>query len=482
MEFREVHQQSLTEMEELRKFQSSTFDTIARRKLIEDQNTILELSGESLWAVASKPRQRTQGDITWLWSHARPLRSRARSWSTKFRTRVVRRTRVTRHQHSRGGKERHNPRAGRSQSADGRQEVQSWIGHEPAKLFQIITKTVQRKNPIIQRSESGDRADHDSPDSVCRETRSTRCKDRWSCHRCSTSTVPDRRYSRSLKFHSNSTWTLKCQQRCNAQRYNARTPPDGTTGSIPWTGRSEHREDARVQRQVEMIQKMPSDLFGWYPEHFDARFQRNSTAIAMSSVADLEQKSLRCERVRRLHQTWRRTCLSRGVPADHEARRQNSEMRGRPHSHARDTAEQEEGTQQIASVIENFTPFAEAVTQRSWANRPDRKNTISDMLLFSRVWGRDENPHFMRVDTASEQRDRHCSRARERRSSMRKRNGSSSPGERIVVNDVSVERVHLPWNKPSRSGAMLSCGVGIVNYHKVTLEESETEPQPKSQW
>ena len=32
-------------MEELRKFQSSSFDTLARRKLIEDQNTILELSG-----------------------------------------------------------------------------------------------------------------------------------------------------------------------------------------------------------------------------------------------------------------------------------------------------------------------------------------------------------------------------------------------------------------------------------------------------
>ena len=45
LEFREAHQQCLTEMEELRKFQSSTFDTIARRKLIEDQNTILELSG-----------------------------------------------------------------------------------------------------------------------------------------------------------------------------------------------------------------------------------------------------------------------------------------------------------------------------------------------------------------------------------------------------------------------------------------------------
>ena len=45
LEFREAHQQSLTDMEELRKFQSSTFDTIARRKLIEDQNTILDLSG-----------------------------------------------------------------------------------------------------------------------------------------------------------------------------------------------------------------------------------------------------------------------------------------------------------------------------------------------------------------------------------------------------------------------------------------------------
>ena len=42
-EFREVHRRSLTEMEELRKFQSSTFDTHA--KLIEDQNIILELSG-----------------------------------------------------------------------------------------------------------------------------------------------------------------------------------------------------------------------------------------------------------------------------------------------------------------------------------------------------------------------------------------------------------------------------------------------------
>ena len=44
LELREV-QKSLTEMKELRKSQSFTFDTIARRKLIEDQSTILELSG-----------------------------------------------------------------------------------------------------------------------------------------------------------------------------------------------------------------------------------------------------------------------------------------------------------------------------------------------------------------------------------------------------------------------------------------------------
>ena len=43
-DFREVHQQNLTEMKELRKFQSSTFDTLTRQKFIEDQNTMMELS------------------------------------------------------------------------------------------------------------------------------------------------------------------------------------------------------------------------------------------------------------------------------------------------------------------------------------------------------------------------------------------------------------------------------------------------------
>ena len=44
-DFREVHQQNLTEMKELQKFQSCTFNTLTRQKFIEDQNTIMELSG-----------------------------------------------------------------------------------------------------------------------------------------------------------------------------------------------------------------------------------------------------------------------------------------------------------------------------------------------------------------------------------------------------------------------------------------------------
>ena len=45
-DLREAHENSLKELEELKKFQSSTFDTIARRRLVEDQDTILELTGK----------------------------------------------------------------------------------------------------------------------------------------------------------------------------------------------------------------------------------------------------------------------------------------------------------------------------------------------------------------------------------------------------------------------------------------------------
>ena len=45
-DLREAHEKSLNEMEELKRFHGSTFDTIARRKLVEDQDTILELTGK----------------------------------------------------------------------------------------------------------------------------------------------------------------------------------------------------------------------------------------------------------------------------------------------------------------------------------------------------------------------------------------------------------------------------------------------------
>ena len=46
LELREAHNKSLNEMEELKEFQISTFDTSARRRLVEDQDTILELTGK----------------------------------------------------------------------------------------------------------------------------------------------------------------------------------------------------------------------------------------------------------------------------------------------------------------------------------------------------------------------------------------------------------------------------------------------------
>ena len=45
-DLREAHEKSLREMEELQRFQGSTFDTISRRRLIENRDTILELTGK----------------------------------------------------------------------------------------------------------------------------------------------------------------------------------------------------------------------------------------------------------------------------------------------------------------------------------------------------------------------------------------------------------------------------------------------------
>ena len=44
-DFREVHQQDLKKQKELQKFQNSTFDEFTQQKFIEDQKTIMELSG-----------------------------------------------------------------------------------------------------------------------------------------------------------------------------------------------------------------------------------------------------------------------------------------------------------------------------------------------------------------------------------------------------------------------------------------------------
>ena len=44
-DFREVHQQDLIKMKELQEFQNSTFDEFTKKKFIEDQKTIMELSG-----------------------------------------------------------------------------------------------------------------------------------------------------------------------------------------------------------------------------------------------------------------------------------------------------------------------------------------------------------------------------------------------------------------------------------------------------
>ena len=45
-DLREAHMKSLNEMEELKRFEGATFDAISRRKLIEDRDTILELTGK----------------------------------------------------------------------------------------------------------------------------------------------------------------------------------------------------------------------------------------------------------------------------------------------------------------------------------------------------------------------------------------------------------------------------------------------------
>ena len=50
-----AHEKNLNEMEELKRFQGSTFDTIARRKLVEDQDSILELTWQDTGVAEWNP-------------------------------------------------------------------------------------------------------------------------------------------------------------------------------------------------------------------------------------------------------------------------------------------------------------------------------------------------------------------------------------------------------------------------------------------
>ena len=45
-DLREAHMKSLNEMEEVKRFQGSTFDEFSRKRLIEDRDTILELTAK----------------------------------------------------------------------------------------------------------------------------------------------------------------------------------------------------------------------------------------------------------------------------------------------------------------------------------------------------------------------------------------------------------------------------------------------------
>ena len=45
-DLREAHEKSFSKMEELKRLEGSTFDTIARRKLVEDRGTVLELTAK----------------------------------------------------------------------------------------------------------------------------------------------------------------------------------------------------------------------------------------------------------------------------------------------------------------------------------------------------------------------------------------------------------------------------------------------------
>ena len=70
-------------------------------------------------------------------------------------------------------------------------------------------------------------------------------------------------------------------------------------------------------------------------------------------------------------------------------------------------------------------------------DQTEKQSTISDVLLLSRVRGRDENSHLMRVDTVRETRDKHLSMRKET-------NPHTHTADHVVVIYSDEEPEHLP--------------------------------------
>ena len=160
------------------------------------------------------------------------------------------------HPHSRGGKARHHSRTRRCQSTDRKCNVGLVMNQKRniVKLFQIVMKTAQRKNPFIRRSESVDRTDQDSPDSVQRnEIHQVQCIDKIDRKMQRSLKLPQVRYINKI-IQKVQLITEVSQQQC----MNVDVPAE-----IQCQKTATHQntvKDAPMQRQVQMIQKMPSGL------------------------------------------------------------------------------------------------------------------------------------------------------------------------------------------------------------------------------
>ena len=124
---------------------------------------------------------------------------------------------------------------------------------------------------------------------------------------------------------------------------------------VPFLERGDQNivKNAQTQRQVHIIQKMPSEIHSTVQNMLMRGSLECSIAIARSSAADLEPTTdelgdeRECERERKgEHEGFTQSIQWTAYRKEGAHRRpqtksrQNSEMWGRPHSRARDTAAQ----------------------------------------------------------------------------------------------------------------------------------------------